>query len=116
MTCWNARRPATRFVSGMSEALVTAEKTVHIATSHVVLRVIWRCQRTPALSYCSLTAAAAAGSALARHVAQLLRDGAFATLLMDLLTAHEEKIDNTLASTGSTSAVSPSDWWERRSG
>lgn len=71
------------------------ERTVHIETARVTLEgdLI-----VPAHARAVVLFAHGSGSSRFssrnKHVAQLLRDGGFATLLIDLLTPREEEIDN----------------------
>lgn len=93
--CWSARQPATRFVRQMSGTVAAVERTVRIETGHVALEGDLA---IPARARAVVLFAHGSGSSRFssrnRYVAEVLRDGGFATLLIDLLTHDEEEIDN----------------------
>lgn len=79
----------------MNKTLIAVEKPVRITTGRVLLEGDLA---VPGHARAIVLFAHGSGSSRFssrnRHVARLLRDGAFGTLLMDLLTRDEEEIDN----------------------
>src|SRR5689334_8202592 len=79
----------------MTEALAPLEKSVRIDTGRVILDGDLA---VPAHARAIVLFAHGSGSSRFssrnRHVARLLRDAGFGTLLMDLLTRSEEEIDD----------------------